>query len=132
MKYLVDTHCLLWSLFSPKKLSDRARSTLLDPNNDIAVSAVTFWEISLKASLGKLELKGTSSDELPRLAESMGFECLPLDAASAASFHQLPRDAHRDPFDRMLVWQAINMRMPFITKDSDLKQYVKQGLMLHW
>ncbi|MDA1044752.1 MAG: type II toxin-antitoxin system VapC family toxin [Verrucomicrobia bacterium] len=132
MSHLLDTHSFLWSAFCPKRLSQKARAAMTDPTNDILVSAVSFWEISLKCALGKLELTGTSPDQLPQIAESMGFALLPLSAEEAASFHRLPREAHRDPFDRMLVWQAISRKVPLITKDQDLAHYADKGLITFW
>jgi PIN domain nuclease of toxin-antitoxin system len=132
MTYLLDTHSFLWSAFTPKKLSKRARTTIMDPGNDILVSAVSFWELSLKYELGKLTLTGTSPDQLPEVANTMGFGLISLDVGEASSFHRLPRDTHKDPFDRMLVWQAISRRVPIITKDPDLKTYATQGLVAFW
>lgn len=132
MTYLLDTHTFLWSAFSPRKLSAHARATLTTPENDILVSVVTFWELSLKYGLGKLELTGTTPVELPAAAARMGFGVLPLDADAACSFHRLPRDTHRDPFDRMLAWQAISRRIPLVTKDPELAAYASQGLVVLW
>lgn len=132
MTYLLDTHSFLWSAFTPKKLSKKARGAIMDPGNDILVSAVSFWELSLKYELGKLTLTGTSPDQLPEVATTMGFGLLSLDVDEASSFHRLPRDIHKDPFDRMLVWQAISRSVPIITKDPDLKTYTAQGLVAFW
>lgn len=132
MTYLLDTHTFLWTAFNQRKLGKQSRAAILDSGNDILVSAVSFWELSLKYALGKLELTGTTPEELPDVAASMGFGTLPLDAEAASSFHRLPRDAHRDPFDRMLVWQAISLRIPLITKDRHLSAYSSQGLVLLW
>jgi len=130
--HLLDTHSFIWSAFSPKRLSKTARTAITDTSNDIIVSAVTFWEISLKCALGKLELTGTTPEELPDIAESMGFEMLPLTVTEASSFHRLPHEAHRDPFDRMLVWQAISLQASLITKDPDLATYANDGLIICW
>ena len=132
MTTLLDTHTFLWTAFSPRKLSKRSRDAILDPGNDILVSTVSFWELSLKYGLGKLELTGTAPEQLPEVAASMGFGVLPLNADDASSFHRLPREAHRDPFDRMIVWQAIARRIPLITKDSALSAYASQGLVTLW
>lgn len=132
MTYLLDTHTFLWTAFEQSKLSERSRAAILDPGNEVIVSAVSFWELSLKYALGKLELTGAEPGELPTVAASMGFELLPLDADLAASFHRLPREAHRDPFDRMLVWQAISRHMPLITADRHLSEYASQGLVVLW
>ena len=98
MKYLIDTHIFLWSLFSPAKISRRAAKTIKDPGKRIFVSTITFWEIALKFSLNKLELEGITPAELPELAKKMSFELLNLSAENAASFYQLPRNPTRGLF----------------------------------
>jgi len=130
MKYLIDTHIFLWTLFSPSKISKPAAQTIRTSENRIYVSTVTFWEISLKYALNKLELKGITPNELPGLANQMNFEILNLDADEAASYYHLPRTPHRDPFDRMIIWQAIRKKMILISKDSKIPAYQKFGLSL--
>jgi PIN domain nuclease of toxin-antitoxin system len=130
MKYLIDTHIFLWSLFSPSNISKGAVQKIRKSENRIFVSTVTFWEISLKYSLNKLELKGITPDELPEFANQMNFEILNLDADEAASYYHLPRTPHRDPFDRMIIWQAIRKKMTLISKDRDIPDYQKFGLSL--
>ena len=130
MRYLIDTHIFLWSLFSPSKISKHGAQTIRKSENDIFVSTVTFWEISLKYSLNKLELKGITPDELPGFANQRNFETLNLNADDAASFYYLPRTPHRDPFDRMIICQAIREKMILISKDSKIPAYQKFGLNL--
>ncbi len=132
MKFLLDSHTFLWSLVATDKLSADARSTLLSPTNEIFLSAVSLWELSLKFSLGKLELHGVNIEDLADLAEQTGFATIPLTPKCAASFHRLPKLAHRDPFDRMLVWQCIQENFTLITKDAALKVYQSHGLKVLW
>ena len=132
MRYLLDTHSLLWSLFSPEKLSAWARKEIGDPGNEVAVSVVTFWEISLKYALGKLGLVHMGPEELPQATEEMGLEILPLRSDEAASFHKLPRLAHKDPFDRLILWQAIHRKMTLISRDRQFTVYRKYGLKTRW
>jgi len=132
MNCLLDTHTFLWAAFEPKRLSRTAHQAIVDPQNDVSVSVVSFWEISLKFALGKLELKGVSPDELPDTASRMGFDLLELHAEDAASFHRLPRGNHKDPFDRMLAYQAIRRHQTLVSTDPDLAQYVPNGLNLLW
>lgn len=132
MNYLVDTHCFLWSAFNPKKLGRTARSILLDSSNEIFVSAITFWEISLKYAIGKLDLQGVTPAELPNIADEMGFSVVPLEVCESASFFKLPVAGHRDPFDRMLVWQAINLQKVLISKDKKIAVYEEYGLKVVW
>ncbi len=132
MNYLIDTHTFLWAALSPEKLSLNARTTILDPANDIFVSVVTFWEVSLKFALGKIELQGMTPEDLPNAATQMGFEVLSLAPEDAASFYRLPRLPHKDPFDRMLIWQAIRGDLTLISKDSGFVSYQEHGLRLLW
>ncbi|CAB1063184.1 hypothetical protein D1BOALGB6SA_7967 [Olavius sp. associated proteobacterium Delta 1] len=130
MKYLIDTHIFLWSLFSPEKISKHVTTVIKESGNRIFVSTITFWEISLKFSLNKLALEGITSDELPEFANKMNFELLSLRAEDAASFYHLPRITHKDPFDRMLIWQAIREKMVLISKDSKIAAYQGFGLKI--
>lgn len=132
MNCLLDTHVFLWAAFEPRKLGHRARAAILDPDNDIYLSAVSFWEISLKFALGNIELEGVSPEDLPDSAKRMGFKPLPLEADEAAAFHRLPRHEHKDPFDRMLAHQAIHRHLVLISADPSLAQYTIQGLRLLW
>ncbi|MBW1998265.1 MAG: type II toxin-antitoxin system VapC family toxin [Deltaproteobacteria bacterium] len=132
MNYLLDTHTFLWVLFEPEKLSSWARKEIRDPKNRVAVSIVTFWEISLKYSLGKLELHNVSPADLPGAAQEVPLDIIPLRAEEAASFHRLPRLAHKDPFDRMMIWQGIGNRMTLISKDKEFRSYRDYGLRVRW
>ena len=132
MNILLDTHVFLWSLFTPDKLSKAVIREIKTPNNDVAVSVVTFWEISLKYALGKLELTGVKPEELPDFAAQMNLEILPITAAEASSFHKLPRLSHKDPFDRIIIWQAIQRKMTLVSKDRDFKAYHKFRLRTFW
>jgi PIN domain nuclease of toxin-antitoxin system len=128
MKYLIDTHIFLWSLFSPANISRPVAKIIKNPGNRIFVSTITFWEISLKFSLNKLKFEGITPDELPEIADKLNFEPLGLSAEDASSFHHLPRIYHKDPFDRMLIWQAIRGKMVLISKDRKISAYENYGL----
>jgi len=130
MKYLIDTHIFLWSLFSPQKISDIAREVIEDSANTVFVSVLTFWEISLKFSLKKLELEGITPDELPGFASKLNYQILRIKSHDAASFYRLPRVAHKDPFDRMIIWQAIRQDLVLISNDRQLSAYEQYGLSL--
>jgi PIN domain nuclease of toxin-antitoxin system len=132
MNFLLDSHTLLWAILDQKKLSPKVVGILEDPKNEIFVSAVTFWEISLKYSLGKLDLSNLLPDELPKLTEETGFSLLPLLAAESACYHNLNADWHRDPFDRMLIWQAIQNKLTLLTKDKNIARYKSVGLKSAW
>lgn len=130
--FLLDTHSFLWTLFDSKCLSKNARELITDANNHVVISTISFWEISLKASLGKLRLEGCKPEILPEMAVRMELEVVTLQPEHAASFYQLPKLAHKDPFDRMLVWQAIQNQWIFISKDKQLPAYQAHGLRLFW
>jgi PIN domain nuclease of toxin-antitoxin system len=132
MKYLIDTHTFLWAVFDPDRLGTKARTILLDPNYVIYVSAVSFWEISLKYAIGKLELFNILPDQFPEVARRMEFEILNLSPQEAATFYKLPKVGHQDPFDRMIIWQAIHQKMVLISKDKQFKLYKEIGLKVVW
>jgi PIN domain nuclease of toxin-antitoxin system len=132
MNLLLDTHVFLWSLFYPDKLSKALTLEIKSPNKDVALSVVTFWEISLKFGLGKLELTGVKPEDLPDFADQMDLEILSITAAEASSFHRLPRLSHKDPFDRIIIWQAIQRKMTLVSKDRDFKAYRQSGLQTYW
>ena len=132
MSHLLASHAFLWCAVRPAGLSARVRELLTRPETRCAVSAVSFWELSLKHALGKLDLTGVTPDDFPRLAGRMRFDVLPLDGETAASFHELPGAAHRDPFDRLLVWQAIRSNLTLISGDSALDVYRAAGLQRFW
>lgn len=131
MKYLIDTHVLLWLLFKPTKVSAAKLSLLKDPENEIYISSISFWEISLKYGLGKLDLSGVLPQDLPELALKMGITILDIDAKQLAGYHQLPDvNKHKDPFDRMLIWQAICNNLVLVSVDSKFRGYLEFGLKL--
>ena len=132
MNYLLDTHAFLWCVFAPERLSRKARTVIADTGHAIHLSAVTFWEISLKFALGKLRLDGCTPESLVGVAREMGLTLIAPDANETASSHQLPRIPHSDPFDRLLVWQAIQRQHVLITKDGALPAYTAAGLKVLW
>jgi len=128
MNCLIDTHILLWSAISPEKISSKINRVLLVPENSLMVSHISFWEISLKYSVGKLQIQGLTPEDFPRIASETGFELLPLTVDDFSTFHNLKGTAHRDPFDRMLAWQAIRHDLTLITEDPDFRMYIPLGL----
>lgn len=130
MNILIDTHILLWALFEPHKLDQNTRRALEEKNNEILVSTISLWEISLKYSLGKLELKGVVPEDLPLFIEKSGFDMIVLNEQEASSFHRLPRMEHHDPFDRMLIWQAIERKLFFMSSDKRFQEYQRLGLQI--
>jgi len=132
MSYLLDTHTLIWAIKERKKLSQAVIEILENADNTIFVSAITFWEIALKFSNGKLELQNIVPDQFTETALQMGFQLISLSPEESASYHKLTLTTHKDPFDRMLIWQAIQRDLIFITKDERLEQYKSSGLKTLW
>lgn len=132
MSFLLDTHALLWAIIDQRKLSSKVTAILEDGANEIFVSSVSFWEISLKYGLGKLELDNILPEDIPKLSEETGFSFLPLLPVEAAGYHKLNANWHRDPFDRMLIWQAINNNLTLLSKDKNMIHYKSVGLKLAW
>ncbi len=118
MRLLLDTHVVLWWLADDPALTAAHRRAVSDPANTVLFSAVNVAEISIKASLGKLEAPTDLSEQLT----AQGFEELPLTAAHATRLRGLPW-LHRDPFDRMLVAQAQDEGLTFVTLDRRCRDY---------
>ncbi len=122
MKLLLDTHCLLWALMTPEKLSPRARGFILAPDNELLVSTACAWEIATKHRLGKLpEAGAVLSDYSGALQQLMAFE-LPISSAHALLAGQLTQ-AHRDPFDRILAAQATLEGLTLVTADRVFQMF---------
>jgi len=121
MSYLLDTHAFLWFLNGSEELSKNARQAIEDNTKLKYVSIVSFWEIAIKLSLKKLEL-ATSHKELLTQAIKNGFEILPLTFDHSAGIISLEFH-HKDPFDRMIISQAITENLQIITKDEKFDLY---------
>jgi PIN domain nuclease of toxin-antitoxin system len=132
MNYLLDTHTFIWTISEKGKLSAIVKQTIENPSNNIFVSAITFWEISLKFSIGKLDLEGISPESLPEVAVQSGFQLISLPSEESAAHHQLMLTKHKDPFDRMLIWQSIQRNLIFISRDERLENYNLSGLKTLW
>ncbi|MEB3049156.1 type II toxin-antitoxin system VapC family toxin [Mycolicibacter sp. MYC123] len=118
MRGLLDTHVVLWWLADDDRLSAAHRELISEPVNELFVSAVTVAEVSIKASLGKLGAPAGFNDAV----RESGFRELPFTASHAEELRHLPWH-HRDPFDRMLVAQALVERLEFVTADARLGAY---------
>ncbi len=130
MKILIDTNILLFVLFDEAGLSKRELELIKDEDNEIIVSAISFFEISLKYSLQKLKLKNTTPEKLPELLLKSGYSVENIDYITFASFHKLPLEKHRDPFDRLLTWESIRKDFYLLSKDKKFYEYEKFGLKL--
>src|SRR5687768_17023807 len=118
MTYLLDTHYMIWALTETNKIPASIKNILTNPDHTILVSAISFWEVSLKSSLGKLQLTGFAPEDLPGACQLMGFEIESLSAEDSSTYHQLKATWHRDTFDRMLIWQAIQNGYTLISNDN--------------
>jgi PIN domain nuclease of toxin-antitoxin system len=127
MKLLLDTCTFLWLVSGDEKASPAAVAAFLDPDNERYLSAASAWEIAVKHSLGRLRLPKKPDLYLPLLREKSGIEALPIDEESALHTSRLP-DLHGDPFDRMIVAQAIVHGMTVLTPDDAIGQYAARVL----
>ncbi len=128
MIYLLDTHILIWALINPEKLSLKVKAILYDPNNTILVSSINLWEISMKFGSGKLLLGNLIPEDFINVAIKTGFKIKNLSAEETSSSYKLNGDFHKDPFDRMLIWQAIHNNYTLISDDRFVKMYKESGL----
>ncbi len=120
MNILLDTHIFLWSVTSEKAIPKVARDFIIRADK-VYISSVSLWEIAIKAKLGKLSV---DIDKLIEIITSSGFQELPLTAQHVLSVDQLPKPSlHKDPFDRMLIAQAISEPLRFLTADKKLQKY---------
>ncbi len=115
---LLDTHVALWAFASPELLRPEVRSALTDPRNTVMVSAISVWEVEIKRALGKLD----APDGFAALCVDRGFDPLDISLRHAAIAGALPPH-HGDPFDRMLIAQAIAEDFELVTKDRAMSAY---------
>ena len=132
MRLLLDTHSFLWSYSEPNSLPKRSRDAISHADNEIFVSSVSIWEIAIKLRLGKLRPIGQHPGEIVSIASSMGMICIPLSPDEAATSSELVENTHFDPFDRMLIWQAIQRDMFLVSGDAEFARFKADGLKLFW
>jgi PIN domain nuclease of toxin-antitoxin system len=118
MKILLDTHIFLWCVQGDRRLSKKTRS-FIQAASEVYVSSASIWESAIKAKLGKLDV---DIDELVNSIWESGFINLAVNAGHAAAVYNLP-DIHRDPFDRILIAQALSEPLRLLTSDMLLQQY---------
>jgi PIN domain nuclease of toxin-antitoxin system len=122
MKTLLDTHALLWLITGDPRLSNKAKEIFMDQENDLFFSAAAFWEICIKMSLGKLSLQPGWQDVIRDEMDANSVHWLAIEMAHCAVLPELPF-YHRDPFDRMLVAQAMVENMQILSRDNRLSDY---------
>jgi PIN domain nuclease of toxin-antitoxin system len=119
MNLLLDTHVFLWAVDNNPNLSPAAREAIVDGHNIVYVSAATSWEISIKRTIGKLKIPESDYREELRLHRFMP---LSITTEHALAVENLPPH-HKDPFDRMLIAQALEEKLALVTRDPRLKAY---------
>lgn len=127
MKLLLDTCTFLWIIAGDARLSAQAGTAFRDPENEPLLSAVSAWEIMVKHALGRLPLPEPAREFVSRQRSAHRIAALPLDETAAAMLPSLP-EIHRDPFDRMLVCQALNTGATLLTPDKRIHQYPVRSL----
>jgi len=122
MDLLLDTHALLWMSGQPHRLSPRAAALLEDEDNAVFASMVSFWEMAIKISIGKLELEAEWMERLQGFMRDNTVSNLPLRPHHCTTLASLPFH-HRDPFDRMLIAQAQSENLILVSRDGNLGEY---------
>jgi PIN domain nuclease of toxin-antitoxin system len=122
MKLLLDTQVFLWFLSADQRLPVAWRDAISDPANDAWLSVASVWEAVIKSQLGKLPLPGPAETYLPEGRDRHGISSLPIDETTIKALASLPPH-HRDPFDRVIVAQAIQHGCTLVTADAALKAY---------
>ena len=133
MKYLLDTHVFIWFIMEPEKLTKKALKVISDDDNEILISPISFWEMAIKHQAKKLDLGKINILHLPHIAEQYDFTVLDPQTFDYVNIGQLPqKENHHDPFDCMLIQQAIRNNLVLISKDERFPQYEENGLQLLW
>ena len=122
MRVLLDTHALLWWMADSRRLSPTAHQSIANEANDVLVSAASAWEISTKFRIGKLPGGETIASDIAGRVTQQGFTALAIDLADAERAGRLP-GPHRDPFDRMLIAQALARGLPVVSVDEIFDRY---------
>ncbi len=127
MRVLLDTHAFLWWISDSPELSDDAREAIADGRNAPVFSAVSGWEIAIKAGLGKLELPDPPAKFVNEQLSKNDLEVLPIHLRHTLGVYELP-DHHRDPFDHLLISQALVERLPILTADPNFSRYPVEAI----
>ena len=122
MRLLLDTHIFLWLVTADPRLNVQTRNAIIAPSNEAYLSAISLWEATIKYQAGKLPLPHPPDTYLPRLRQMHNILPLPVDEESASRLASLP-PIHKDPFDRMLVCQALAHGLRIVTDDPVLRLY---------
>lgn len=128
MRLLLDTHTFLWFVTNDPQLSENALDAVAEPTNEILLSPASYWEIAIKVSLGKYPLTVPFETFFQEGMEGSDMAILPIEVRHAAVLSSLPMH-HKDPFDRMMISQAIVEQIPIVSADSALDAY---GVQRWW
>lgn len=128
MKLLLDTHALLWFSGGDSRISETAKESIADPENDLLLSLASVWEMAIKVSIGKLDLPNEISLFLAEARTNVSFEVLAIEQNHVLEVASLPFH-HRDPFDRLLIAQAMLEQVPLVSADEQFDSY---GITRHW
>ena len=129
MKILIDTHYLIWSFLDTKRIKKKIYEILLNEENEIYYSQASLWEISIKYNLGKIVLNNVHPEDIYTEIDESFLRCKNLSNEDLISFYKLPVE-HRDPFDRLMIWQCIRSDLVFASVDSKINKYEKYGLRI--
>ena len=132
-KYLLDTHTLIWSIVDKNKLSEQVLKIVQDTTNQLYISAVSFWEMAIKFEKGKLDLENFQIQNVPDYCRRLMIKQIPLLPEEAINYSHFPfAENHKDPFDRMLVYQCIVNDYVLVSKDAKMATYKSKGLKCIW
>lgn len=126
--YLLDTHSLLWFMAGDEHLSRRAREIMEDVENSLLLSTASLWKIAIKVSLGKLPLNEPYETLIPRQLRQLGIDVVQPEIADYVAVTKLPFH-HRDPFDRLIIAQALQRELPIVGRDLSFGAY---GVQMQW
>jgi len=122
MNLLLDSHSFVWWRDEPRKLSPTAFAEISNLNNDVFLSVVTVWELQIKIALNKFTIKGGLENAIKDEQQNNGFQILPVQLSHALHLENLPLH-HKDPFDRLLISQAIVENMTLVSVDANFAKY---------
>ncbi len=129
MNILLDTHYLLWAFIDTSKISKTIYNKLISDENEVFYSQASLWEISIKYNIGKLSLKGMTPELFHEEIENSFLKCRFFENEELITFYTLPIE-HKDPFDRIMIWQSIRSDYYFLSVDGQVKYYKKYGLKI--
>jgi PIN domain nuclease of toxin-antitoxin system len=127
MRVLLDTHTFIWFIMDDPALGPQAAELIKNPDNEVLVSIAAAWEIAIKMSLNKLNMKAPFDQLFPAQLQHNNFSLLPIEIPHLARITSLPWH-HRDPFDRLMIAQSLVEDMPILSRDSNFDAYAVERL----